>query len=291
MSPAFVHIKKYLSLVRFSHTLFAMPFALIGFFIATIRDPQGLSWRLLVEVIGCMVFARSAAMAFNRWLDMHFDKLNPRTAGREIPSGKISSRHALWFVTASSLLFILTARAINPLCGALSFVALVVILGYSYTKRFTPLCHLVLGTGLALAPLGAYLAVAGRFGWLPIWFSLVVLFWVSGFDIIYALLDEEFDRSLHLCSIPAWLGRKKALLVSRGLHVLSVLFVAEAGIRGNFGLIYWAGATLFTGMLVYQQAQVREEDPGRINLAFTTINGIASCIFAVFVIGDLLAGK
>ncbi|MHB1921846.1 MAG: UbiA-like polyprenyltransferase, partial [Chitinophagaceae bacterium] len=187
-------IKQYLSLVKFSHTIFALPFALIGFFLAIVHQNKGLSIGLLVAVLLCMVFARSAAMGFNRYLDRVYDARNPRTASREIPSGKVSSRHALIFVIVNCLLFVITTWWINPLCFGLSFIALGVILGYSYTKRFTPLCHLVLGLGLSLAPIGSYLAVTGTFNLLPLLFSLVVLFWVSGFDIIYALQDVSFDR-------------------------------------------------------------------------------------------------
>ena len=160
-------------------------------------------------------------MAFNRWLDVQWDALNPRTAIREIPAGIISKNSALRFVVVNCLLFILCTWFINPLCFVLSFVALAVVLGYSYTKRFTALCHLVLGLGLSLAPIGAYLAVTGRFALLPILFSLAVIFWVSGFDIIYALQDEEFDKSHRLYSMPSWLGKAKALRVSEVLHLLS----------------------------------------------------------------------
>jgi 4-hydroxybenzoate polyprenyltransferase len=160
-------------------------------------------------------------------------------------------------------------------------------LGYSYTKRFTPLCHLVLGLGLSLAPIGAYLAVTGVFHWLPILFSLAVLFWVSGFDIIYALQDEEFDRSNRLYSIPAWLGKAKALRVSELLHLLSAGAIVAAGKLGGFGWLYWIGVLVFIGMLVYQHSVVKPTDLRRVNLAFMTANGIASVVFAIFVITDL----
>jgi 4-hydroxybenzoate polyprenyltransferase len=162
-----------------------------------------------------------------------------------------------------------------------------VVLGYSYTKRFTPLCHLVLGLGLSLAPIGAYLAVTGRFAVLPILFSLTVIFWVSGFDIIYALQDEEFDRSNRLYSMPAWLGKATALRVSELLHLLSTLCVFTAGLYGGFGIWYWIGVTFFMGTLVYQHVIVKPNDLSRVNLAFMTANGIASVVFAGFVIADL----
>lgn len=295
-------VKNYLSLIRFSHTIFAMPFALIGFFLGLtvtssvipgfhtpVLAPQTVPDVVLrfVLVILCMIFARSAAMGFNRWLDVKFDALNPRTAIREIPSGIISKGNALRFVLINCLMFIICTWLINPLCFALSFVALAVVLGYSYTKRFTPLCHLVLGLGLSLAPIGAYLAVTGRFAWLPILFSLTVIFWVSGFDIIYALQDEEFDRSQQLYSMPAWLGKAKSLRVSEFLHLLSTACVVGAGAYGGFGWWYWGGVAVFIGMLIYQHSIVKPNDLSRVNLAFMTANGIASVVFAGFVIADL----
>lgn len=304
-------IKNYLSLVKFSHTIFALPFALIGFFLAiqtiafttiagwdTTIFPAGSDYEniplttkaiiiRLVLVLFCMVFARSAAMAFNRYLDRHFDAINPRTAIREIPKGIITPKNALAFTIINSVLFIITTYFINTLCFTLSPVALAVILGYSYTKRFTPLCHLVLGLGLSLAPIGAYLAVTGAFHWLPILFSLAVLFWVSGFDIIYALQDEDFDRSNQLYSIPAWLGKGKALNVSELLHLGSAACVVAAGKLGGFGYLYWIGVLMFIGMLIYQHSIVKPTDLRRVNIAFMTANGIASVVFAVFVIADL----
>jgi len=278
----------YLSLVRFSHTVFAMPFALAGYFIGATEPGYGFSLRTFLLVLACMVFARSAAMGFNRWADFRFDALNPRTAVREIPSGKISRRHALIFVIASSLLFILAAAFLNWLTLILSPVALLVVLGYSYTKRFTPLCHLVLGLGLSLAPIGAYIAVAGSFALLPMVYSLIVLTWVSGFDIIYSLQDDQFDRETGLYSIPAVMSRGKALAVSTALHAVSVLLVVVAGLRGDAGWIYWTGAAVFIGMLVYQHLIVKTDDLSRINLAFGTTNGIAGVIFGVAVMLDLL---
>jgi 4-hydroxybenzoate polyprenyltransferase len=285
----------YLSLVKFSHTVFAMPFAMIGFFLA-IGSPDrpeagvagsDLPVKFLLVVL-CMVTARSAAMAFNRYLDRRFDALNPRTAIREIPAGIISANSALWFTILMSGLFILSAAFINPLCLYLSPVALAVVLGYSYTKRFTPLCHLILGLGLSLAPIGAYLAVTGAFHPLPILFSLAVLFWVGGFDIIYALQDEEFDKANRLHSIPSWLGKAKALRVSELFHVLTAGFIVLAGVQGGFGAWYWLGAALFLGLLVYQHTLVKPNDLSRVNLAFMTANGMASVAFAAFVITDLL---
>lgn len=295
-------VKNYLSLIKFSHTIFAMPFALIGFFLAVFRIdfttfsipgwhsvvyPSGYLLNRFVLVLICMVSARSAAMAFNRYLDRKYDAMNPRTAIREIPKGIITPQNALVFTIASCAVFVVATYFINPICFYLSPVALGVVLGYSYTKRFTPLCHLVLGTGLSLAPIGAYLAVTGVFNWLPVLFSLAVVFWVSGFDIIYALQDEEFDKSNRLYSIPAWLGKARALRVSELLHLLSAAAVVVAGRLGNFGWLYWIGVLVFGGMLVYQHSIVKPNDLRRVNLAFMTANGIASVIFALFVIIDL----
>ena len=286
-------VQKYLSLIKFSHTIFAMPFAMIGFFLA-MRTREAFKWEDMilkfVLVILCMVFARSAAMAFNRYLDRQFDAKNPRTAIREIPAGIISANSALLFTILMSVVFVSCTFFINRLCFFLSPVALAVILGYSYTKRFTPLCHLVLGLGLSLAPIGAYLAVTGEFALLPILFSFAVLFWVSGFDIIYALQDEEFDKANNLYSIPSMLGKVKALRVSEILHVLSAACIIGAGLYGRFGLWYWIGAVVFCGMLIYQHSVVKPTDLSRVNLAFMTANGIASVVFAVFVIFDLLRG-
>ncbi len=219
-------VKNYLSLIKFSHTIFAMPFAMIGFFLAYTNQQINLSTQQLVVkfslVLFCMITARSAAMAFNRYLDRNFDAKNPRTAIREIPKGIISANNALVFTLVSCILFLVSCFFINRICFYLSPVALFVVLFYSYTKRFTPLCHLILGIGLSLAPIGAYLAVTGAFALLPILFSFTVIFWVSGFDIIYALQDEEFDKSQQLYSMPSWLGKSKALRVSEFLHLLSI---------------------------------------------------------------------
>lgn len=283
-------IKKYLSLVTFAHTVFAMPFAFIGFSLglrAANFETYKPWWELLILVLLCMVFARSAAMAFNRWLDADFDAINPRTAVREIPAGIVSKKSAMIFVVLSCIAFIITTYFINTLCLVLAPVALFVILFYSYTKRFTSLCHLVLGLGLSLSPIGAYIAVTGKFALVPILFSLSVLFWVSGFDIIYALQDEEFDRVNHLRSIPSMLGLQRALRVSELLHVLSFAAIFTAGIIGKFSWFYWAGAAIFAYFLIYQHALVKPKDLSRVNRAFFTSNGIASVIFSLFVLIDI----
>ena len=296
-------IKNYLSLIKFSHTIFAMPFALIGFFLGIFRFPgtQKQGWHttiypdnfwkdmtiIFVLVLLCMITARSAAMAFNRYLDRQFDAKNPRTAIREIPAGIISEKNALFFTVLMCVLFVVCTYFINTICFYLSPVALFVILFYSYTKRFTFLCHLVLGVGLSLAPIGAYLAVTGAFALLPVLFSVAVVCWVSGFDIIYALQDEAFDKENHLFSIPSVLGKRRALLVSVLLHCLSAAAIAAAGFYGNFGVWYWIGVLVFVGMLIYQHSIVKPNDLRRVNVAFMTANGIASIVFAVFVLLDI----
>lgn len=281
-------MKNYLSLVKFSHTIFALPFALVGFFIAIGLHGHDFKWTTFIYIILCMVFARSAAMAFNRYVDREIDKANERTARvREIPNGTIKPTSALAFVIINCVLFIATTYFINPICFYLSPVALLVVLGYSYTKRFTALCHLVLGVGLALAPIGAYLAVTGAFNWLPLYFSFTVLFWVSGFDIIYALQDESFDKQHQLHSIPVWLGKKNALHFSSFLHFVAAFFVIWAGIQSDFNWLYWIGAAVFIGLLIYQHLIVSPTNLSKVNLAFFTTNGIASVVFAVFVIGDI----
>ena len=320
-------IKKYLSLVKFSHSIFAMPFALVGFFLGLLKSTQlngqmnlnkAIGWNAvlpgsdvnslynqlirglnpyfaipiyLLLVILCMIFARSAAMAFNRWLDAKYDAMNPRTAVREIPAGIIKPNNALIFTIVNCLLFIIATFFINRLCFYLSPVALFIILFYSYTKRFTALCHLVLGVGLSLAPIGAYIAVTGQFGLLPILFSFTVLFWVSGFDIIYALQDEDFDKQNQLHSIPSAVGKIKALRISEILHVLSAGCVITAGLYGHFGIWYWLGVVFYTGLLIYQHTLVKPNDLSKVNLAFFTTNGIASVVFSIFVILDLFLHK
>lgn len=287
-------MKKYLSLVKFAHTIFALPFALLGLFLGLkymeINDLEMDKpwWQSLILVVLCMVFARSAAMAFNRYADREIDKENDRTAKREIPAGVISPRHALTFVAINSLLFIGTTAFINPLCLVLSPVALLVILGYSYTKRFTALCHLVLGLGLSLAPVGAFIAVTGQFQWEPIILGLAVLSWVSGFDIIYALQDEGFDKEHDLNSIPALLGKNRALSVSIWLHLLTAAMIITFGMLTSGSWVFWIGAGIFLMLLIYQHLIVKPNDLSRINLAFFTTNGIASVVFACFAIGELL---
>jgi 4-hydroxybenzoate polyprenyltransferase len=289
-------VKKYLSLVKFSHTIFALPFAFIGFFIGVFVEAQQKNLpmldvllqkqmlQLFLWVLVCMVTARSAAMAFNRYLDRHFDAKNPRTAIREIPSGVIAASSALRFVILNAVIFIAATYFINPICFYLSPIALFVILFYSYTKRFTALCHIVLGLGLSLAPIGAYLAVTGTFAILPVLFSCVVICWVSGFDIIYAMQDVDFDASQNLHSIPTYLGKVNALRLSVLLHIIAAALVIVAGVLAGYGYFYWEGALVFIGMLYYQHSIVSPTNLTKVNIAFMTANGIASVIFGIHVL-------
>ncbi len=282
------YITNYSSLVKISHTIFSLPFAMIGFFLAWHETAAPFSIKTLIVILLCVFFARNAAMGFNRYADREFDKRNPRTANREIPGKVITPSSALVFVILNALLFIAATWFLNPICFYLSPVALIVILGYSLTKRVTALSHLVLGLGLSLAPIGAYLALTGHFDLLPILFSLVVIFWVSGFDILYALQDTEFDRDQKLRSIPAAIGKPGALLISALLHLIAIILVFTAGFTGKSGWLYFAGGTVFSLILVYEHLIVRPGDFSKVNLAFATLNGMASVVFALFVIADLI---
>jgi 4-hydroxybenzoate polyprenyltransferase len=272
-----------------------MPFALIGFVLgmAALKsnninlETKEIAIRFFLVLV-CMITARSAAMGFNRYLDRHFDQLNPRTAIREIPAGIIKAEKALGFVVVNALIFIIATYFINSICFYLSPVALFVILFYSYTKRFTYLCHLVLGVGLSLAPIGAYLAVTGTFDILPLLFSFAIIFWVSGFDIIYALQDAEFDASHSLYSMPSHWGGDKALKIARLFHVMSASFIIAAYFIGVFHWLYLIGMMVFIGMLIYQQSIVKPTDLSKVNLAFMTANGIASIVFSIFVITSII---
>jgi 4-hydroxybenzoate polyprenyltransferase len=287
MSKILLLIKDYLSLVKFSHTVFAMPFAIIGFSLAISRYSLQFRLNTFLLVVLCMVFARNSAMGFNRLTDKKIDALNPRTASREIPSGKIHTKAAAIFVLINAIMFIITAGFINRLTLILSPVALFVILGYSLTKRITILCHFILGLGLSLAPVGAYISVAGKLNIIPVIYSIIVLTWVSGFDIIYALQDDEFDRTNKLFSIPSFTGRRKAIGISILVHFITFILVIATGIIQNAGYLYWIGAAIFSLMLAYQHLIIKPQDISRVNLAFATTNGFASIIYTVFVISDL----
>lgn len=281
------NIRDWSSLVKISHLVFSMPFAAIGFGLAFTNFAQKFDWWLFIYVVLAVFFARNAAMAFNRIVDKEIDAKNERTKNREIPSKKISNHKALAFVALNSVLFILISFFINPLCFQLSFLALIIILAYSYFKRFTWLCHYMLGLSLAISPMGAYMALSGRFDLAPFVISMAVLFWVASFDILYALQDEEFDRENNLHSVPQKFGRKKALWISRVGHLFSALLLFYAAFLIEAGMYYYIGLSLFSIILIYEQTIVKPNDIRKVNLAFATMNGFAGIIFATFVLLDL----
>lgn len=289
-SPFMQKVASYLSLVKFSHTIFAMPFAMIGFFygIRTMTEPVTflfLSTKLITMIL-CLITARNAAMSFNRYIDRHIDAENPRTAEREIPAGIISKRSAKRFIIINMTLFFITAACLNTMSLVLSPIALIIILGYSLTKRFTWLCHTFLGLSLSIAPIGAYIAVAGNTPDFNPTFvgiiAIIVITWVTGFDILYSLQDEEFDRQHNLFSIPVLMGRKRAIILSFLLHVGTISLLVFLGIYFHLNYLYWIGAFLFSIILVYEHTVVSTNDISRVNLAFAVLNGIGSVIFAAF---------
>lgn len=288
-------ITKYARLVKFSHTIFAMPFALMSFVYAVKSSPENLSnsnpywWGvLLVQVILCMVFARNVAMGFNRWADRKIDAKNPRTANREIPAGVISSRAAIWFVLINAVLFVVTAVTINSLTALLSPVALLVVMAYSYCKRFTSLAHMVLGLSLAIAPVGAYIAVRGEFALVPCVLALLVMTWCGSFDIIYALQDREFDKKEGLHSIPSKFSVRTSLYISIALHVVSVAALVWFVYLMPRSVWIVIGAALFTAIIILEHVLVTPSRQRNIGIAFGTLNGLASTTLAVFVIVGLL---
>ena len=281
----FKSLSNYLKLVKFSHTLFAMPFALAGFFWG-VHYSNNFTWILLLKVILCMVFARNAAMSFNRIVDIRIDTLNYRTNQRELPAQHIKIKQAIIFCFINALAFIACAFWINFLCFILSPVALIVVLGYSYTKRFTWFCHLILGLGLSLAPIGAFIATTNQINTPIILLGMSVLLWVSGFDIIYALQDINFDKANNLKSIPERIGIKKSLIISSILHVISLILLLFSGFYQQVGLLYWLGCICFSALLFYQHIIISEKDLSRVNQAFFTFNGFASIIFSIFCIAD-----
>lgn len=286
-------MKAYLSLIKFAHTLFALPFAFLSFFLATRMTSDSVDWRLFALITGCMIFARSAAMAFNRYVDREIDKKNARTLIREIPQGIIKPAAALSFTIIMALAFVFTTYWINPLVFALSPVALLVILGYSFAKRFTWLCHFVLGIGLGLAPIGAYIAVTGQFHLLPVLYGVMVMFWVAGFDIVYALQDEAFDRSQGLHSIPGRFGQKRAKTIAIIAHFLCAVLLVfitwyQAELIESLFWIHWIGAMGFIALLIYQHVIIYRYNLAKIDRAFFETNGVASVLFGALVILDVL---
>jgi len=266
-------LRDYLSLVKFSHSIFALPFAMQGAWIAAGGVP---AFDRLAWIVLCAVCARTAAMAFNRLVDRRIDALNPRTQERELPRGVLAPISVVALVALSSAGFVLGAHQLGPWCGKLSFAVLVLVLGYSYVKRFSLLAHGALGLALACAPLGAWLAVTGTFeqDFTPVlWLAAGVLAWVAGFDLVYACQDEDFDRERGLFSVPARFGRRRALLAARGLHVLAVVAFCVQGQLAGLGVVYWASLVLAAALLVWEHRLVRPDDLSKIDMAFFTANG------------------
>jgi 4-hydroxybenzoate polyprenyltransferase len=287
MSALLGRIGLYGRMIKFSHSVFALPFA---FSSAVLAAGSGISWRQVVWILVAMVGARSAAMGFNRLADQGLDARNPRTAGRELPRGVLSRGEVWLFVIASAATLVVAAAMLNPLCLALSPVALLVIFGYSYTKRFTALSHVFLGLALALAPVGAWLAIRGRLEGPPVVLGLAVLFWVAGFDTIYACQDEAFDRAEGLHSLPAHLGTRRALVLARLFHVVAVALLAGLYALVPMHPLYLVGVSAVAALLVYEHSLVRADDLSRIDAAFFTVNGwISLGYFVVTLAARLLA--
>lgn len=277
-----------LEMIKFEHTVFALPFALMAAVVAAHGFPSA---RVLGCILLAMVGARSSAMAFNRLVDLEFDRRNPRTATRALPAGQLTPAQVWAFVLATTGLFLAAAWLLNPLALLLSPVALAVIWGYSFTKRFTSLCHVFLGLAIGIAPSAAWIAVRGTLAWAPVLLTAAVMLWVGGFDIIYACQDAEFDRSVGLHSIPSWLGVGRALLVSRVMHAVTVLLLLSLPLLTPLGLVYDAGALLAALLLAYEHSLVRADDLSRVNAAFFTVNGFVSLGLFLFTALDVFLVK
>jgi 4-hydroxybenzoate polyprenyltransferase len=280
-------VRTYLEMIRFPHTVFALPFAFMGGVLAAggIPPRDKLLW-ILVAMVG----ARSGAMGMNRFADRELDRLNPRTQDRALPQGRISPAEALLFVGGSFGIFLLAAWMLNPLCFALAPVAILIASGYSYTKRFTALSHLILGLSLALAPVGAWIAVAGRIGLPGLVLGAAVLFWTTGFDILYALIDIDFDRRTGLFSIPARLGVQGGMLVARLFHAATAACLALLIPLGHLGLVYATGLVLAVALLLYEHWLLHRHGLAKLDVAFFNVNGALSIGIFLFTLGDLLFG-
>jgi len=277
-----------LDMIRFEHTIFAMPFALMSCMLAANGLPR---LSVILWIIVAMVGARSAAMAFNRIADLTYDRLNPRTRDRALPRGLLSLAEVWAFTITSIVAFVFAAWMLNPLAFALSPVALFIILGYSYTKRFTSLTHLVLGLALGIAPVGAWIAVRGTFDLPPVVLAAGVMFWTAGFDVIYALQDLDFDREFHLFSLPRALGPRNALFASRCFHSIAVVLFAVFGLLMNLGAVYFVGVVLAAVLLAYEQSLVKPDDLSKVDIAFFNTNGFVSMGLFIFALADLCVRK
>ncbi len=282
-------VVRYVNLVKLPHTVFALPFALVGVTLGSYVAPvtvQKVFW-----VVIAFTAARFAAMAFNRIVDRDVDALNPRTKSREIPSGALSVAGAGTAVVIACIAFVVAAWRLNPLCLALSPLALAWVLFYSFTKRFTKFCHLMLGVSLSIAPVGGYLATTGQWSdpwWMLVLLAIAVATWVGGFDILYALQDIDFDCAHGLHSLPASLGERGALNVARVLHLCTILALSGVGVAVGAGWIYAAGVAVATSLLLYEHSLVKPGDLGRLDAAFFTMNGVISILFFAFVLGERL---
>lgn len=289
MSELFYSIRTFGSLIKFSHTVFALPFAMISLVFASYEVPFPLIFgEKLLWIVLAMVGARSAAMGFNRVADADFDKNNPRTRLREIPAGKISVQTAWIFIILASALFVFSSWMLNELCFFLSPVALAVIFFYSLTKRFTWAAHLFLGLGIGLAPVGAWLAITGEFDWVPVLLGFAVTVWIAGFDIIYACQDVNFDREVSLKSIPVRFGVENSLLFARMLHGIMVLLMISVGLLVPSGWIYFAGMMTLVILLTFEHRLVNPKDLSKINIAFFHLNSAISVVLFFFVVADRL---
>ena len=269
-------VRTYLSFVRFSHSVFALPFALTGALLASRH--HAVTWRQVAWIVVCMVTARSAAMGFNRLVDARFDAANPRTAGREIPSGRMSPAEAAIFVAVMSAAFIFAAGQINQLCLVLSPVALAIIFWYSLAKRYTWATQFFLGLAMAIAPVGGWLAAGGGAAWEPWLLGLAIALWVGGFDVLYACQDLEVDRRQHLRSIPVRFGIARSLWISRAMHAGTVVCLATLGAMTGLGFIYFLGVAAVAGLLIYEQSLVSETDLSKVKLAFD-LNGYVGILY------------
>ena len=275
-------------MVKFSHTVFALPFALAS--TAMAARGHGITSAQIVAILVAMVGARTAAMGFNRIVDRGIDAKNPRTAGREIPTGKVSLAAAVALTALSAAVFIAAAASLGRLCLLLSPIVLALVLGYSFTKRFTWLCHLFLGFAIGVAPAGAWIAVRGSLGAPAIWLVAAVTTWIGGFDILYALSDREFDRSAGIYSIPARFGVPVALAISAFLHVGTVTALVAAGLSAGLGTIYFIGVAAGVAIFLYEHAIVRPSDLSRLNVAFFNLNGYVSLVYFAATLGQVLLG-
>lgn len=280
-------LNNFFSLIKVSHTIFSLPFAVIGFVIATFKDGFVFNYINILLIVCCLFFARTSAMAYNRLVDKKIDKKNKRTKYREIPSKKINSTSVKTIIIISSTLFCLFSFFINKICFYLSFPVLGIILFYSHTKYFTYLCHLVLGLGLGLTPIAAYISVSSSVSWEVLVLGTSVMFWVAGFDIIYALQDFNFDKKNNLYSIPSYFGEKKAIYISRILHITSIVILFFINHLFNYNYFHLGGVILFSVFIFYQHFVFYKQGLKKINLIFFTSNGVASIILCIIWILDI----